>query len=581
MQKKLLLTYIAIIVITMIFSVFLSWRSVNQYFVDRVDIETASEAALIKKVIEEVEITEEDVESQIDELSTITDLRITLINSEGLVIADSDNDIEDMDNHLNRPEIKGAMSGEPASNVRYSNTMRVFFLYHALELKTEWFEGYLRVSLPVEEIESYTSDLIKIIFIGVAVGSILAMIAATLMTNRFMQPINELTRVAKVIADGNYDEKIYLSRNDQIGELAEAFNSMTFTLRKNIWELTQKNAELESILTSMNSGLAAIDNDFKMTLYNETFSKMLNLREEDLNGQLFYEVVRELTIFEVVEKSIKNQEFLSKETIIVQDGEEAIIRVTATPIFDKKATHRQLGALIILMDVTKIRKLENMRRDFVSNVTHELKTPLTSIRGFVDTLKNGAIRDEEVALRFLDIIDIETERLSSLIQDILSLSEIETVVGEKQVDDYNFLEIIEEVINIIPSCHDSVEIITEIDEDLPKYNCNKNRMKQLMINLVDNSVKYTEKGYVKIKAYEEHGFLNIVVKDTGMGIERMHLSRIFERFYRVDKGRSRKMGGTGLGLSIVKHIVELYSGEINIESEVGVGTSIHITLPYD
>lgn len=581
MQKKLLLTYIAIIVITMIFSVFLSWRSVNQYFVNRVDVETASEAALIKRVIEEIEITEVDVESQIDELSTITDLRITLINSQGLVIADTDNAIEDMDNHLNRPEIKGAMSGQPASNVRYSNTMRVFFLYHALELKTDWFDGYLRVSLPVEEIESYTSDLIKIIFIGVAVGSILAMIVATIMTNRFMQPINELTRVAKVIADGNYDEKIYLSRNDQIGELAEAFNSMTFTLRKNIWELTHKNAELESILTSMNSGLAAIDNDFKMTLYNETFSKMLNLREGDLNGQLFYQVVRELTVFEVVEKSIKDQEYLSKETIILQDGEEAIIRVTATPIFDKKANHRQLGALIILMDVTKIRKLENMRRDFVSNVTHELKTPLTSIRGFVDTLKNGAIRDEEVALRFLDIIDIETERLSSLIQDILSLSEIETVVGEKQVDDYSFSEIFQEVINIIPSNREGIEIITEIDDDLPKFTCNKNRMKQLMINLVDNSVKYTENGYVKIKAYEEVGFLNIVVEDTGMGIERMHLSRIFERFYRVDKGRSRKMGGTGLGLSIVKHIVELYSGEINIESEVGVGTSIHIRLPYD
>ena len=580
MQKKLLLTYIAIIIITMIFSVSLSWRSVNRYFVDRVDEETEAEAALIKKIVEELDLTWDNIEGQVDELSSIAGLRITLIDSAGLVIADSDNQLDSMDNHLNRPEIKGAKDGQSASNVRYSNTMGKFLLYHATPIETDLFNGYVRVSVPVDEIEGYTLDLIKIIFIGVAVGSILAMVVATFMTNRFMQPINELTRVAKVITEGNYDEKIYLNPNDQVGELAEAFNSMTYTLRKNIWALTQKNAELESILTSMNSGLAAVDTDFAITLYNDDFRKMLNLRDEDLKGRKFYEVVRELTLFDVVEKSIKDQEFLSKETTIDREGDQAIIRVTSTPIYNKNAVHRQLGVLIILVDVTQIRKLETMRRDFVSNVTHELKTPLTSIRGFVDTLKNGAIQEEAVALRFLDIIDIETERLSTLIQDILSLSEIETIVGEKQVDVYDFSEIISEVIDIIPINHEGVEIMTEIDDDLPKFKCNKNRIKQLMINLVDNSMTYTEKGYVKIRAYESSGYLNIIVEDTGVGIEARHLSRIFERFYRVDKGRSRKMGGTGLGLSIVKHIVELYSGEIKIESVVGEGTKIWIKLPY-
>lgn len=580
MQKRLMLTYIIVIVLSMFFSVFLSWRSVNNYFVNREEEETAVQIALIKQILEDEDLTEQDINDEVKRLAEMSALRLTLVDRDGVVIADSDNDPATMKNHSNRPEIIGAANGESASSVRYSSTMRKNLFYYAVPMTTEGFDGYIRGSVPVEEIEAITSELVRIIFIGIVIGSVLAIIIATIMTRRFMEPINELTRVAKIISEGNYDEKIYLSSDDQVGELAEAFNTMTHVLRKNIWELSHRNAELESILTSMNSGLAAVNNDFEITLSNDNFLKLLNLPEAETGGKRFYEIVRELTVFETVEKSIKEQEFLTKETIIPRDDEDAIIRIAATPIFDKNSVHKQLGALIILMDVTQIRKLENIRRDFVSNVTHELKTPLTSIRGFVDTLKNGAINDEQVALRFLDIIDIETDRLSMLIQDILSLSEIESVVGEKNVGDYDFGEIVDEVIDIIPRNHEGVQIITEIGPDLPAFKCNKNRMKQLMINLVDNSVKYTEKGHVKVKAFEDHGQLNIQVEDTGVGIERKHLSRIFERFYRVDKGRSRKMGGTGLGLSIVKHIVELYHGEISIDSEVGVGTTILIKMPY-
>ncbi len=580
MQKKLLLTYISIIALSMVFSVFLSWRSINIYFESRVESETAQETALIERLLEDVDTSPEVLQAYVDELSGITDLRLTIIAKDGTVIADSDNVASEMNNHANRPEIIGASEGEPSSNVRYSTTMRMFFYYYAIPFQVEGFDGYLRSSVPAEEIESITTNLIKIVIIGVAIGALVAIGVATLMTRRFMEPINELTRVAKIIAEGNYDEKIYLSSDDQVGELAEAFNTMTYVLRKNIWELSYRNAELESILTSMNSGLAAIDNDFVITLNNDTFPRMLDLDDRAIDGKKFYEVVRELTVFEIVEKSIKDQDYLSKEMVLDIDGEEKIIQITATPIYDKHTVHKQLGALIILMDVTQIRKLEGMRRDFVSNVTHELKTPLTSIRGFVDTLKNGAMDDKAVAMRFLDIIDIETDRLSNLIQDILSLSEIETVVGEKNIGDYSFDEIMGEVIDILPRHHEGVELITEIDDRLPLFTCNKNRMKQLMINIIDNSLKYTVEGYVKISAFERHGYLNITVEDTGIGIERMHLSRLFERFYRVDKGRSRKMGGTGLGLSIVKHIVELYSGDIAIDSEVGQGTVITIKLPY-
>ncbi len=564
----------------MIFAVGLTWSRINDYFFDRVESETQGEAAILHKVIEEFDVSADELPSFVDEYAEIADVRITLIDNYGEVIADSDNDLGKMDNHGNRPEVIGAFGGQPTSNTRYSNTMKMYFFYYAVKVESDAFTGVLRISLPVDEVEQITNEMLFIIFLGVGIGSIIAIGAAYFVTNRLMRPINELTRVAKVISEGNYEEKIYISQTDQIGELADAFNTMTFTLRKNIWDLAQKNAELESILTSMGSGLAAINMDYRIALYNDTFVKMLDLPREDLTDKLFYEVIRELRVFEVIEQSVENSESLSDETIITIDDEERMLSIVATPIFSKDKRNKALGTLVVITDVTQIRKLENMRRDFVSNVTHELKTPLTSIRGFVDTLKDGAIKEEEVALRFLDIIDIEAERLSGLIQDILILSEIETMVGEKQINEYAMADILNEVVDIIPKDKPHVDIILDIEDDLPLFKCNKNRLKQLLINLIDNSVNYTDSGYVKVRCFEEFRYLNIIVEDTGIGIEHKHLSRLFERFYRVDKGRSRKMGGTGLGLSIVKHIVEMYNGDIHIESEVNKGTKIAIRLPY-
>lgn len=580
MQKKLLLTYFVLILVTVLFAVGLSWSRVNTYFTDQIEEESHSESAILKRIIEETDIAPDDYQDFADEYSVLAGVRITLINEDGSVFADSDSDASQMDNHKNRPEVIEAMDGDVATNIRYSNTMKMYFFYHAVRVETDSFDGILRIAVQMDEIERITNEMIFVILLGAILGAIIAIVVAYFMTNRFMKPINELTRVAKVISDGNYDEKIYIDQQDQIGELADAFNTMTFTLRKNIWDLGQSNAELESILTSMNSGLAAINMDYKIALYNDTFVNMLDLPNEDLNGKLFYEVIRELSVFEIIEKSVEEQENFADETIINRDNEDRIIQITATPIFDKTRRNKALGTLVVITDVTQIRKLENMRRDFVSNVTHELKTPLTSIRGFVDTLKNGAINEEEVALRFLDIIDIEADRLSSLIQDILSLSEIETIVGDKNIDHHYIGDILDEVVDIIPKDKPEVEIILDIQEDLPPLKCNKDRIKQMMINLIDNSVKYTDLGHVKVTCYEEFRYLNIVVEDTGIGIAHKHLSRLFERFYRVDKGRSRKMGGTGLGLSIVKHLVELYNGEIDVKSEVDVGTTFTIRLPY-
>ncbi|VDN48729.1 PAS domain-containing sensor histidine kinase [Petrocella atlantisensis] len=580
MQRKILLTYIILIVVTVIFSVGLSWSRINNYFFERVEKETITISDMLHKAMEDSDLSKEDYQSFIEEYSEITTFRITLIDQSGHVWVDSYSDAETMDNHANRPEVRKALAGEKSSEMRYSNTMKKYFFYYARPLENAEFSGIIRVSLSVSEIEAITTDMIFIILISAILGSLIAMGAAYVVTQRFMKPINDLTRVAKVISEGNYDEKIYMDRNDQIGELATAFNTMTFNLKINMWTLEQKNAELESILTSMSNGLVAVNMDYKIVLYNDRFTKLLNLPEEDMSNRLIYELIRELSIFDIIEKAIEEKTYMSGEAIIHKDGEDCIIEIVATPIFSKTNKNKALATLLMFTDVTQMRKLENIRREFVSNVTHELKTPLTSIKGFVDTLKNGAIKDEIVANRFLDIIDIETDRLSNLIQDILTLSEIETLVGERSLQAFELSEIVDEVMDILPKDKEGVQLIIEVEENLPSFECNRDRMKQLLINIIDNSIKYTDAGYVKLQVFKYKNFLNIIVEDTGIGIKHQHLSRIFERFYRVDKGRTRKTGGTGLGLSIVKHIVELYNGDIDIQSEEGKGTTISIRLPY-
>jgi two-component system phosphate regulon sensor histidine kinase PhoR len=282
-------------------------------------------------------------------------------------------------------------------------------------------------------------------------------------------------------------------------------------------------------------------------------------------------------IFDSIDYVKNNKTSITKEGYLFDSGNQSI-RITATPLGMEGEV--RYGVLLIIEDITQLKKLETMRSDFVSNVTHELKTPLTSIRGFIDTLKNGAIKDETVANKFLDIIDIESERLHNLIQDILLLSEIESK-RDYEIIPYDINQCAREVIELLePKLPQKVKLLFNQEPYVKQFNCNPDRMKQLFINLLDNAIKYTEEGSITLTCKEENNQLVIRVKDTGIGMEKENLNRIFERFYRVDKGRSRKQGGTGLGLSIVKHIVELYNGTIRVESEPDVGTEFEVRLPY-
>jgi len=580
MQKKLLSTYLILIVVTMIISSLLSWSRVNSYFYDRITEEAEARITILRDLLE---ISLKDEAYSLDDFATEYSKklgsRITIIDKSGLVIAESNYDKAEMDDHKTREEVAYALENdEMFSTIRYSNTLNTYLEYVVVPIHFDSVDGVLRTAKPVDEIKSLINETLQMIMVGILISAVIAFIVAYFITRRLMKPVNELTRAAGMIAEGDYDNKIYLDQKDEIGDLAKAFNVMSYNLRLNMWELETKNSELESILTSMSNGIIVVDSDYKITLFNQMFLDLFNVEDPDIKGKLFYEATRNLIVFQVLESSYEQRENVVKEAKISSPDGDKTFLLFASPIIN--GSNKIRGTLLVVQDVTQMRKLENLRSDFVSNVTHELKTPLTSIRGFVDTLKSGAI-NEEVGVKFLDIIDIEAERLELLINDILILSEIESLMGDKNQGYHDLTVVSDEVVQLLTPKTEKkgLQIYTEYQDMLPMFECNPNRIKQLLINLMDNAVKYTEEGSVTLRLRTEYMGYIIEIEDTGIGIEKVHIPRLFERFYRVDRGRSRKMGGTGLGLSIVKHIVELYSGSIRVKSEPNEGTKITIRLP--
>lgn len=341
-------------------------------------------------------------------------------------------------------------------------------------------------------------------------------------------------------------------------------------------DLNSYSKKLEAIIDSMYDGLIAVDNSLMTIAVNPFAKEIFGLTSGNIINQSIYSLLRDESICNLIEKTIHEDCSFSEEITLKKPLK--VLKITTTPL---KSDHNIIGAILVIEDITEVRNIEEIGSEFVTNVTHELKTPLTSIRGFIETLKNGAINDPEVAYKFLDIIDIEAERLFLLINDILALSEIETMKQDGEIVSFLFEDLVSDSIYILQGQAEkkNITINTEIEPNL-KLQANKYRIMQLVLNLVDNSIKYSPEGsWIKIKASRVGGDVVMSFKDSGIGIPSEHLTRIFDRFYRVNKGRSRSLGGTGLGLSIVRHIANLYNGDIKVLSEPGKGTEFVVTLP--
>ena len=514
----------------------------------------------------------------------ITNMRITFIDVSGNVQGDSAADYTVLENHADRPEVIQAFKTGKGVSIRYSDSVNEYLKYVALRIDSIEIEPLIvRLSISIGDTKVIRKQMMILIIISVLIAVIVASGLGLQFANRITRPINELINFSKNITKGNFKSHVRVEANDEIGMLACSFTEMQQQLDKTITKLREKNAEMKAMLDSMIGGVIAVDNKNRIILINNAAIEIFNINSEKIIGENILLVVRNQLFNQLLKKYYKDASRDKQQVTDIQVDEQHY-KIYCSKIETKQEdkTSKIIGALIIIQDITNIRKLEQIRSDFVSNVTHEIKTPLTSIKGFTDTLKNGAIDDKEVAQHFLDIIDIEAERLSNLIGDILELSEIETMKKDIRIENYCLEDIVKEVLDVVTqsAAQKNIEIGYTLDSDIHLVRVNKDRLKQILLNLVDNGIKYNnEGGKVHIVCKRHYKMIEFQVKDNGIGICEQHIPRLFERFYRVDKGRSRNQGGTGLGLSIVKHIVNLYGGHLKVESEIGKGTVFIIQLP--
>lgn len=587
MQRKIFLGIAAVLIIGAVISGILSARVVENNLKSSIEESLTAELGLIRGLIGEKLINDSnELELHIKEIRSITNARITIVDAAGNVIIDTERDHTTMDNHALRPEISEALKGKTGKTARYSNTLKVELLYIARPVYRDGSViGAIRLSRPLYEINTLLRKLYFNIFVGVAIGLIFSLFLGYRVSVNITKPIKEITYAASRVASGELGKRVNISGKDEVGVLADSINDMASKLNDTILSLKDKNIKLEAIMSSVVNGIIAIDSGERILFINPVAAKLLNIAEEDVVGKHLLQVVRSNAIDNYLKELLKGKSFFDTE-LSIDYPEERVLKLYANPIkqLDKSGI---AGIIITIQDITELRKLERMRTEFVANVSHELKTPLTSIKGFAETLKNGAIEDKEDAVRFLDIIEAEADRLYRLISDILSLSELEQKKTKTVSEKIKIDKIVKDVLSMLKGQADKkdIELTSKVQEDIKSPAGDPDKLKQMLINLVDNALKYTpEKGRVSVEAYngtDSHGKDGIVIKvsDNGIGIPKQHIPRLFERFYRVDKARSRKLGGTGLGLAIVKHIVILFEGEIDVKSEVGKGTVFTITLP--
>lgn len=560
MKKKI----ITLVVITVIFALVI----VTSCFIGLVNISTIKDAKETLAIYNECVVREDYKDSKLLSLYKFKDnlVRFTVINKEGEVIFD--NEITKLDNHNNRQEIIDAFKNGSGSSVRYSESLSTSMVYVATKIDDN---TVIRSSVPVNSIRVFTSGTLKYYIAIILLVFVLSLFLAVKLVKIIVYPINELQKVTSKIENGDLNKRAIIYNYDEIGFLAQTFNNIADQLEIRIIDSLDKKNKLEAILESMESGVIAIDNNENIILINSYSQKLFDLKEDNIGKKISdciidYDLINFIReIPEIGTKEIKLFHPIERE-----------LRVKKSPIINY--LNNSIGIVITVQDITDIKRLENMRSEFVANVSHELKTPLTSIKGFSETLRY--VDDSETKNKFLDIIDKESERLTNLINDILVLSNIENL---HKMDHECFKpgEVVENVLEIVKSQALKKNISIEYkDEFNNKIIGSKDKFHQLALNLIENSIKYSNDGaIVKINLTLEGEYFIFKVSDNGIGIPKNDIPRIFERFYRVDKARSREVGGTGLGLAITKHIVKNLDGTINVKSELGQGSEFIITIP--
>ncbi len=506
--------------------------------------------------------------------------RITVISANGDVLSDSEENPELMDNHSGRPEVRQALKTGRGTAIRYSETLQREMVYLAIS-RLDPPSGspfIIRLALPIKPLDEAVASFRRQLWIASAIILVGVGFLSFLFAHALGKRIERLKRFSQRVAAGDFRALPDDGRNDEIADLAGTLNETAARLDKTIAALTEERNQSAAILKSMAEGVAVIGFDQKLMFCNEAFRKALAIETPSLEGRPVVEVIRQPDLLDSIRKALEGNESIHTEVVMGTLRLRSFSATTA-PV---RAESRIRGAVIVLHEISELRRLERARRDFVANVSHEFKTPLTAIQGFAETLLAGAIDDEQNRLRFIEIIRSNSARLARLTDDLLKLSRIEAGKWQPELRPVSVAEIVDPCLEMfrLSAAAKNLSLESEIPPHLPKIMGDVLCLQEVLQNLLDNAVRYTPAGgRIAVKGALEKEFIVLSVTDTGIGIPKADQERIFERFYRVDPARSRELGGTGLGLSIAKHLVEAHSGRIEVRSEIGKGSAFLVFLP--
>jgi len=578
--------YPSFLLITIISLAAVTWyasKSLKDFFLEQTASDLTARARLFESQILRYldPLDKETIDQLCKDIGKEASTRLTVILPSGKVAGDSEKDPTLMDTHLDRPEFIQALNAPFGMSMRYSQTLEKNMMYVGIPIKVNnQILAVVRASIPVTAIDTLIRNIQNEIALGGLIIAIFAAILIFIISRRITRPIEQIKRTAESIAQGNFQVRSLVDQSDEIGNLSDTMNQMAAQLRDRIDTVIRQRNEIEAMLSSMIEGVIAVDEEEHIISMNQAAAAMFSCDITEAQGRSIQEVIRNTVLHEFVKNALTSQEPIEKDILLYTDVER-IINVHGTVLQD--AEKHRVGALIVLNDITRLWRLENIRRDFVANVSHEIRTPITAVKGFVETLRDGSVKDPKDNMRFLGIIEKHVDRLEAIIEDLLSLSRIERG-GEGEHIMLQGGRIRDVLLTAIQVCEikgapKKIRVELSCNEEL-KANINPALLEQAVVNLIDNAIKFSDEGStILVKAVQIDGKISISVRDQGCGIEKRHLPRLFERFYRVDKARSRQMGGTGLGLAIVKHIAQAHGGDVSVESTPGKGSIFSINIP--
>ena len=580
---QLFSSHLFIIVIALLALTWYASTAVPRFYLKQKTEELEARARLLEGEIAERLVSGEavSVDSLCKELGRKSSTRITVILTSGRVIGDTEEDPAVMDNHAKRPEIMQALSGHKGFSTRYSRTLRQKLMYVALPLKRgDDIIGVVRTSIPLTSINTILNEIQRNLAVGGLIVAVLAAAVSLLMARRISWPLERMKAGAEGFARGELRTRLPVPASVELGGLAQAMNEMASQLDERIRTATTQRSELEAVLSSMVEGMLAVDTEEHLISMNQAAGQLLGVNPEEVQGLAIQEVLRNSDLLRFVARTLGSM-WPVEGDIVLGDESEKLLQAHGTILHDVEG--RGIGALVVLNDVTRIRRLENVRREFVANVAHEIRTPVTSIKGFAETLLDGALSDPKSTRNFLRVIARQTDRLNAIIEDLLTLARIEEEAERAEIElkEQRIVGPMRAAVQICEREASAKGIAIDLAcEESITGRINSTLLEQAVANLIDNAIKYSEpESPIHVGAAHGDGEIIISVRDQGCGIPQEHLPRLFERFYRVDKARSRKLGGTGLGLAIVKHIMHAHGGRVSVKSTPGQGSTFRLHLP--